>query len=69
MEVVSAVELSSSEKELLVNKIKKGKINKVNIKNIIDKTIIGGTIVKHQDLVLDNSINNNINKLEKSLIE
>ena len=41
--------------------------NKIKIENIIDKSLIGGFIIKIGDMQFDNSINSTLNKLKTTL--
>lgn len=67
IEVISAISLDGK----LVDEIKKGIDKKtgmdVRIKNIIDKDIIGGLIIKIGDKVIDLSIKNKIKDLKTKL--
>lgn len=65
VEIISAVELSDSQKQNILNKLS-DKLNK-NIKPdwIIDKSIIAGLVIKMDDNVIDSSIKNKLEKLSR----
>ncbi|MFO7929576.1 MAG: ATP synthase F1 subunit delta [Candidatus Humimicrobiaceae bacterium] len=67
VEVVSAVKLDKKTISKINRKVK-GKINlDVRIKNIVDKSIIGGIIIQIKDEIIDLSIKNKMEQLKDDL--
>lgn len=66
-EVVSAVPLSKEQvvklEEILENKLHK----KVKMKNIVDKEIIGGLIVRYKDIIIDQSIQGKLEEIKEEV--
>lgn len=65
VEIISAYPLSEKE----IEEIKKTVFSKkkVSIKNIVDKSIIGGIIIRQGSSIIDGSIVNYLNKFKKYL--
>ena len=65
VEIISAIELSDSQKQNIIEKLS-AKLNK-NIKPdwIIDKSIIAGLVIKMDDNVIDSSVKNKLEKLKQ----
>ena len=65
VEIISAIELSDSQKQNIIEKLS-AKLNK-NIKPdwIIDKSIIAGLVIKMDDNVIDSSVKNKLEKLSR----
>lgn len=67
-EVSSASELGSGTKKTLKDYIKKiSQAEKVEVKEIEDKSIIGGTVIKYGDKILDASLRTRIRALRSEL--
>lgn len=66
LEVTSAVPLNSSQKEQLKLIFSKRLKSKFKIKNIIDKDIIAGLIIRYKDLLLDASFAGKLELLRQS---
>lgn len=69
IDIISAFKLDDIQKEEIKKQIISKKIKKVNINNVISKDILGGMIIKYQDIVLDASVLNQTNNLKNFLIE
>lgn len=68
VEVVSAVEVSEDRKQRLIDKLQ-NKLKKTVIANwTIDKSIIGGLVIRIDDDVIDNSLRNKLENLSKNII-
>ncbi len=65
--LLSAEKISNQVQEKLKPLIKRMTKNKIKIENIIDKSLIGGFIIKIGDMQFDNSINSTLNKLKTTL--
>ncbi len=63
----SAVELSDQQKDLFTAKLEAKLGRKVSIQNTVDSTLLGGVIIKAEDLVIDGSVRGKIAKLAESL--
>jgi F-type H+-transporting ATPase subunit delta len=69
VDVTSSIELTSNMKSLLQEKLqKKLNVKQVRINSIIDKTIIGGLVIRMGDHVIDGSIKNKINQIKEHLL-
>ena len=66
-EVVSAVPLSFSQIKALEILLRKKLEKKVKIINVVDLSIIGGLIVKYQDLIIDQSVKRKLSDIEKEI--
>ena len=62
-DITSANELSDEEKNNITNQLKNSLGQKLSLNFDVDKTIIGGLIVKVGSKMIDTSIANKINKL------
>jgi len=67
VELVSAIEMTEATQKLFAEKLAKRLGRKVSIQNNVDPSLIGGLIVKAEDLVIDGSISGKIAKLSESL--
>ena len=65
VEATFAVEPSELQKEKLIDKLMKKTGKKINLEVKIDKSIIGGGIIKIGDQVTDGSIRKELNSLRK----
>ena len=69
-ELVSARELSAESKELLASYIKKQSgQDKVVWQETIDKTLLGGGVVKFQDRIMDFSLRRALTQIKQVLIK
>ncbi len=69
VKIVSARKLSYNIFEMLNNEIiKLSKAKKLNIKNLIDKNILGGVIIKFNNIIIDYSLNGRLQKLKSKII-
>lgn len=65
VEIVSAIELSDTQKQKTINKLK-AKLNKeVKVDWTLDTGIIGGLVIKIDDNIIDTSLKNKLDKLSK----
>lgn len=69
--VTSAVALDEKTSNRIVNILKHKIVNKdtIEIKNVVDKTIIGGFIVKYNDYVYDASVTHTLKRLHSDFEE
>lgn len=65
VEVISAVELSSNQKEKTIEKLQTKLQKSVLVNWTQNKDIIGGLVIKIDDDVIDNSLKNKLEKLSK----
>jgi len=66
-EVVSAVKLSDAQKTSIAKGLKKRLGREVTLQCSIDKSLIGGAIIRAGDLVIDGSITSQLSKLGQAL--
>ena len=64
---ITAHDMSDDEKNKLQEKLSSKFGKKVELTNVIDKSILGGVLVRIEDKVIDDSIKGKLEKLEKSL--
>ncbi len=64
-EVISATELSETQKQTIIEKLQKRLQKDVKITWTINKDIIGGLVIKIDDDVIDTSLKNKLYKLSK----
>jgi len=67
VDLASAVALSDKQKDLFATKLEAKLGRKVSIQNTVDSTLLGGVIIKAEDLVIDGSVRGKIAKLAESL--
>jgi F-type H+-transporting ATPase subunit delta len=67
-EVISAFPLSESQQAMLADKLKQRLGRDVNLIARVDANLVGGAIVRAGDLVIDGSINGQIDKLAHALM-
>ncbi len=67
VDLASAVALSEDQKALFATKLEAKLGRKVSIQNTVDSTLLGGVIIKAEDLVIDGSVRGKIAKLAESL--
>ncbi len=68
VELTSAVALTQEQQQLFIDKLENKLGRTVTIHNHIDKSVIGGLIVKAEDLVIDGSVRGQIAKLTETLV-
>jgi F-type H+-transporting ATPase subunit delta len=67
-EIVTARELDSKERESLVSEIAKLAGSKIDASFTLDKTILGGTVVRIGSTVYDGSVRGRLERLKEALI-
>lgn len=67
VEVLSAFEVSDEEKDTLMSSLKKRLQREINIDARVDKSLLGGVIIRAEDTVIDNSIRGKLAKLSQAL--
>ena len=67
-EVISAFPLSDAQQSLLAEKLKQRLGRSVNLIAKVDANLLGGAIVRAGDLVIDGSVNGQVDKLAHSLM-
>lgn len=65
--VVSAYELSAAEKETLKKALAKKLGKEIALQSEVDKTLIGGVVIRAGDLVIDNSVRGKLQQLSHIL--
>lgn len=66
-EVILASEINLETKQMLINKLEQITEKKITLNIIIDKSIIGGIVVKYKNIVYDGSIKQKLAVIEKNL--
>ena len=67
-EVISAFPLSDAQQAMLADKLKQRLGRSVNLIAKVDANLLGGAIVRAGDLVIDGSVNGQIDKLAQALM-
>jgi len=67
-ELISAIDLETEQVSKIIDNIETMIGKSVSLKQQIDRSIIGGFVVRVQDLVIDNSIRYQLNKLREQLV-
>jgi len=67
VDVITAYALTKAEEQSFATSLKKKLNKKVNIKSSIDKSLIGGFLVKAGDSVIDGSISGQLQQLAKRI--
>ena len=67
VEVVSAFDLTESQAEDIKSTLNKKIDKQINIESSVDKTLIGGAIIRAGDLVIDGSARGKLTKLADTL--
>lgn len=67
VEVISANPLSDEQLQRLVEKLTAKLGRKVNIETRIDESLIGGLVIRADDMVIDGSVRGKLDKLSESL--
>ncbi|MBI1424036.1 MAG: F0F1 ATP synthase subunit delta [Gammaproteobacteria bacterium] len=67
-EVISAFPLSDAQQNLLADKLKQRLGRSVNLIAKVDPNLLGGAIVRAGDLVIDGSVNGQVDKLAQALM-
>jgi F-type H+-transporting ATPase subunit delta len=65
--VTSAFELSDAQQKTLIEKLKSRLDREVSLSVNVDKTLIGGVIIKTGDLVIDDSVRGKLSKLAEAM--
>ncbi len=68
IDVISAYELNKNEQDVIIDVLEKKFNKKINLNLIVNKTLIGGVVIKNGDKVVDLSINARINTLNACLL-
>lgn len=66
--VSSSTELSTAQREKLVQVLSKRLQRKVSLQTVIDPSLIGGAMIRAGDLVIDGSVRGKLNTLSATLI-
>lgn len=67
VELTSAFEVSDEDLERLAQALNKRLQKQVNLEAAVDKSLIGGVIIKAEDMVIDNSVLGKLEKLSHAL--
>lgn len=67
VEVISAVALTESERSKLKANLERKLCKKVEIINNVDKSILGGIVLRYDSLQLDGSVKTRLDNIERSL--
>jgi F-type H+-transporting ATPase subunit delta len=65
--VITAFELNVDSEESLKNALAKKLSCEVNIENTIDKTLIGGIVIRAGDMIIDGSVKGRLTKLAEAM--
>jgi F-type H+-transporting ATPase subunit delta len=65
IEVISYTALSADEIKLIHDKLEKAYAKKINLNTIIDKSLLGGIIIKQDSKILDFSLTNKLERMRK----
>ncbi len=67
VEVISAFEFSKEDKKVLISKLEKTLGKKIHMSVAVDKSLIGGVLVRAGDRVIDGSIRGQLQHMQKTL--
>lgn len=67
VEVISACDLTKQQEAEIIAKLEKRLARKVKLNCNIDETLIAGIIIRAGDLVIDNSVRNQLNRLSDAI--
>jgi F-type H+-transporting ATPase subunit delta len=67
-EVISAYTVNAAQKKLITESLQKRFNKEVTITTIIDKSLIGGIVIRAGDLVIDGSVSTQIKKITHTLM-
>ncbi len=67
VEVISAYELTSEQSESLKQALNKKFDKEISIESRVDKSLIGGAVIRAGDMVIDGSVRGKLNKLAETL--
>ncbi len=67
-EVMSAYAVNATQKKLIIDSLEKRFDKKVTITTSIDKSLIGGIIIRAGDLVIDGSVSSQLKKITQTLL-
>ncbi len=65
--ITSAHKLDEDIKQRLIELLKKGDVNEVELNEIIDENLIGGFIIKSDDRQIDASVAHQLTKLKREI--
>jgi F-type H+-transporting ATPase subunit delta len=68
VEVISAVKLDAAQSEKLAAALNRRLKRKVNVRNSVDASLIGGAVIHAGDLVIDGSLKGRLQRLRTELI-
>ena len=66
--VYSKQALSKTQQDDLIKSLSKKHNRKIELKNVVDQTIVGGLRIEYEGYVLDDTINNYLGNLKANLI-
>ena len=67
VQITSAFEVEEADKEILIATLKKNLQRDVSITTTVDRTLLGGVVIRAEDTVTDNSVRGKLNKLSLAL--
>ena len=67
-EVVSAVELSSAQREQIVGELRSRYSERLDLRFSVDPSLIGGLIIRVGDQVLDNSLRARLSAIQRNML-
>jgi F-type H+-transporting ATPase subunit delta len=67
-EVISAYAVNATQKKLIIESLEKRFNKKVTITTSVDKSLIGGIIIRAGDLVIDGSVASQLKKITQTLL-
>lgn len=68
VEVISAIALDETQQDVIVSKLETRLARKVKLNCSVDATLIAGVIIRAGDLIIDNSVNGRIRRLNDALL-
>ncbi len=67
VEVLSAFDVTEEEKQSLISSLKRKLQREVNIDAKVEKSLLGGVIIRAEDTVIDNSVRGKLERLSRAL--
>ncbi|MFT4796668.1 MAG: F-type H+-transporting ATPase subunit delta [Candidatus Azotimanducaceae bacterium] len=67
VQITSAFEVEEADKEILIAALKKNLQRDISITTTVDRTLLGGVVIRAEDTVTDNSVRGKLNKLSLAL--
>ena len=67
VEISSAFEVTQSEKESLSQALNTKLQREINLETSVDKSLLGGVVIKAEDTVIDDSVRGKLQKLSNAL--